>query len=350
MMCVARYLNNAMSTHLWGNLQASRCEKGMADEYGDTTDFMLASLLSGYLLMSTKRARVCAVVLSASACLVLALATLGWSILSRAFLESLSAINQTVGGVTFGAAVLVVVILWEWKKYAENEWIHRVSQLIGTTVLAALLVWSLFFLFKAFAGVPLSINREARQISVPLPSLPRLPSRWDVKSAPPQSPEEPKTLHVTMRFLLSPNSSGPAYSFVNHSDSIARNVAWTIVLWDTELPDEAHTLPILIYPISWIKPDESTPGVGIFGQPPPQLKKGDRLVVTAAVDCPDCVPASYVVSIPWGESGWYANSGKRWKGKLVMPLDGASRAGREGYFKDLIGMISQGDRISMTEK
>jgi hypothetical protein len=33
-----------------------------------------------------------------------------------------------------------------------------------------------------------------------------------------------------------------------------------------------------------------------------------------------------------------------------MPFDGASRAGREAYFKDLIGMISQGDRIAMTER
>ena len=317
----------------------------MGREYGKGMDFLLCCLLSAYLIVTTRRIRIFAGALLASACLALALSALGWNLTARAFLESLSAINQTVGGVLFALAVALVVVAVEWSGQEKSNFPQKILQVVGVSVFAAIGVWFLVFGFKIFVSVPLSINEEAERAPLLVPKSPGLPSDWE-KS--PRAPEETKNLLVSMRFSISPRSSpSPAFSVINQSDSIARSIRWNIVLWNTELPDQAVTLPIFTYPIEWIKAHEQSGPVTIFGQPPVQLKEGDRLIGSAAVDCPNCVPKSYILYVIWGRSGWYAETGRRWKGKLVMPADGVSRAGREAYFKEAVGIISENRRIPM---
>jgi hypothetical protein len=152
------------------------------------TDFVLSCLLSMYLLIGAKYTRIIIRASVVCLCLFLSLLALGWSVISRAFLESLSAINQTIGGVIFGAVVLSVVGVLERKKYAESEGMQRVVRFLGTAVLAALMVWFVFFLFKASVGVPLEVYREAREQPSPalLPALAadrvELPAGWAAKS------------------------------------------------------------------------------------------------------------------------------------------------------------------------
>ena len=313
----------------------------MASEYGDSRDFAICCLLCASLWKPSKRVFRCGYVFLAIAIIAFALAALGWNLIDRAFSESLSAINQTVGGVFFTSAVVAVMAILRWSG-------REKSNLVGVSVLVAIGVWSLVFLFKAFFGVPVSITRKAQLIRSPAPTLPSVPRTWDLKS--PQSTEAAKTLHISMRFFMSPKSNpGPSFTVVNQSDVIAKNVRWGIALWDTRFADQASTIPILTYPIDWIKPQEQIGTVGLFGQPPAQVNTGDRLVGSAAVDCPDCVPKSYVLFVIWGEGGWYGETGKRWKGKIVLPADGVSKAGREAYFKAIAGIIPPNSRIPLSE-
>jgi hypothetical protein len=322
----------------------------MARGYGSTTDLLACCLLSIFLLPFARIKR--SFVLLAVLALLLGLAAHGWNIIATAFTESLSAINKTVGGVLFGLAVLVGVAAIEWSRDKKSGVVQKIFEVAGVGVFVGIGVWSLVFMYKVFIGVPFEVYREARTI-IEVPASPLLlvppPPGWDVKYSSFPVSEKTKILHVSMQFMLSRGTKRPTFSFLDSSDSMARNIRWAIVLWNTEVPDEANSIPIFTYPVDWLKPHQESGAIEILGQGT-NFNTGTVLIGTAGLDCPNCDPESYILYIKWGESGWYAKTDKRWKGQPVLPADGLTRVGREMYFKNLVGIVPQTNRIAMDVK
>jgi len=151
-------------------------------KYGDTADLMACCLLSMVLALKINRR----LVIRASAGISLisvfsGFYAVGWSVFIRAFLWSLSTINQTIGGVLFAAAVLVAAGIAEWRKYPKSQFMRWLLQFLGATVLAAISIWLLIFIFHVFIRVPFSIYRHARRISIPILNLPspHPPDDWN---------------------------------------------------------------------------------------------------------------------------------------------------------------------------
>jgi hypothetical protein len=265
----------------------------------------------------------------------------------KALQSLLASMGTTALAVIVGLVVIPgIFLLQKLLRDGGREVIAHWKENIRDGAIATTIVWLLLFSYHLLYKMPREITLEADRQHNPGPKLLGVPGGWDAKS--PYPTKEVQALQVAMRFSMAPQSSkGPAFSFVNESNLTARSVRWGIVLWNTEHPEQATTLPIYTYPIEWIKPHDKTGFVGIFTNPLPQLNIGDTLIGSAAVDCPACKPKSYVLYVRWGEGGWYADAGKRWKGKLMMPANGFSRAGREIYFKEVVGLIPQGNRISM---
>ncbi len=158
-------------------------------------------------------------------------------------------------------------------------------------------------------------------------------------------------MDVGIRFFMSGPQKQLSISFVNRSDSLVRDIRWAMVLWNTRLNQDT-SIPIFTYPINWIKAHEEGAHAELFQQnPPPQINIGDELIGTAALDCPTCAPITYVVDVIWGDHGWYGESRTQFKGKLVVPQKsmGSSEA-RAAYFKQVVNLIPQENRIAMTDQ
>ncbi len=141
-------------------------------EYGSAMDFMLCCLLSALLFIPARLKRLFA---SLAALLIFfALASLGWNNIANAVTESLSAINQTVGGVVFGIAVLAGVVAVEWSKGKKSITVQKVLEIVGVGVLVAVALWTVIFVFEAFVTVPNEIRATARKNLAALPEPQRL--------------------------------------------------------------------------------------------------------------------------------------------------------------------------------
>lgn len=114
---------------------------------------------------------------------------LGSEIAVRAFLESLSLINQSIGEVAFGIVVVAITAIWEYlnlrKKQTKTD--AAFFQLTGRGVFVAVVVWFLIFSFKSLVGVPRSINRVFSQLATPISKMPSVPIDALIK-APRNSP------------------------------------------------------------------------------------------------------------------------------------------------------------------
>src|ERR1039457_7092362 len=120
----------------------------MDREYGSIVDFMACCLLGIALLSSKQIKRV--LLFSIAMGLLVCFGYLGWSILAAAFMQSLAAISQTIGGVLFCAVVLLAAAAWEWYREKRSGFVQTILQFVGAGVFVAVGVWSLVFLYEAF--------------------------------------------------------------------------------------------------------------------------------------------------------------------------------------------------------
>jgi hypothetical protein len=166
---------------------------------------------------------------------------------------------------------------------------------------------------------------------------------WTGRPAPIALPE------IALRFVY-PKS--PALVIVNSSNSLARDVKWTVYLWNMDLPDRDDPLPIPISTFDWIKPHQESGPLNLFSGPniAPLLKPGNRLFGSASVNCPNCVRGrTYIVYIVYGNGGWVSEVEDEKEGRLIIPRNPRKET-REEYFKNLEARIPNELRIPISER
>ena len=120
--------------------------------------------------------------------------------------------------------------------------------------------------------------------------------------------------------LVHPKS--PALLLVNQSAVVAREIKWTVALWNMDLSDRNDPLPIPIKTFDWIRPNEVGGPQQIFNNLIVNsfLKSGDRLMGTISVNCPECTRGrTYVVFIVWNEGGWFSEVEIDKPGSVLVP-------------------------------
>jgi len=161
-----------------------------------------------------------------------------------------------------------------------------------------------------------------------------------------QKPSEPPD--VALRFV---RPKSPVLMIINQSAVIARDIKWTVQLWNIDLPDRNDPLPIPYQTFDWLRPKDEGGPQNLFGGPlvAPLLKPGNRLFGTAAVSCPECARGrTYIVHIVWGESGWYSEVEDEKSGRVFVPANGLE-PGRTAYFKTLEATVPLQARIPIGE-
>jgi hypothetical protein len=154
---------------------------------------------------------------------------------------------------------------------------------------------------------------------------------------------------VTLRFVY---PTAPALILTNQSAIIAKNIKWTVVLWNMDLPDRNDPLPIPVGTFDWIKPHDEGGPLALFNSPPVSslLKQGNRLFGCASVDCPNCDRGrTYIVYITWGEGGWFSELKNEKSGRIIVPPD-FSKASRIEYFKALEAAVPRKMRVPIGDK
>lgn len=167
---------------------------------------------------------------------------------------------------------------------------------------------------------------------------------------PKSKPVTPKTKlpDVTLRFIY---AKEPALVIVNRSDTIARDIKWTLAIWNMNLAERNDPLPIPVSTFDWLRPHTESGPLNLFGNPlvAPLLKPGDHLFGSASISCPDCFRGrTYVIYIVYGQSGWYSEIKSETSGSLIVPKN-FLRDNREAYFRKLEAMIPQKNRIPITD-
>jgi len=138
----------------------------------------------------------------------------------------------------------------------------------------------------------------------------------------------------------------------NESTALARDIKWAVVLWNRDLPDRNDPLPIPVSSFDWIKPQRMGGPQNLFGRPDVSalIKKGDRLIGTASIDCATCEctqERSYIFSFRYGEGGWFAEVGSDYGG-LLVPKN-FTKVTREKYFKELESLIPKASRTKIAK-
>lgn len=171
-------------------------------------------------------------------------------------------------------------------------------------------------------------------IAVPRPPSPPAPPAPSEKPAP--KPD------ITLRFVY---PEAPALMIVNRSSTIARNIKYALVIFNRDLPDRDDPLPIPLASFDWLKGHSEGGPQSLFGgQVASLLVNGNHLLGSATVNCPECETGrTFVVSIVWGEGGWYSEV-RGGGGDLIVPPN-FSRAMREKYFVEYDALIPAKARI-----
>jgi len=154
---------------------------------------------------------------------------------------------------------------------------------------------------------------------------------------------------VALRFVY-PKS--PSLILLNNSDAIAKNIKWSVALWNMDLPDRNGPLPIPVGTFDSIKPHNEGGPQNLFSTRivSPLLKQGDRLFGSVALDCPECKRGrTYIVKITWGDGGWYAEIENETPGRLLIPPN-FLMASRIRYFKALDAAVPEQSRIPIGER
>jgi hypothetical protein len=139
----------------------------------------------------------------------------------------------------------------------------------------------------------------------------------------------------------------PALVLTNNSDVIARDIKWTVILLNMDLPDRDEPLPIPIATFDWLRPRAISGPLTLFGSGlvAPLLKPGDHLFGSASVVCPGCARGrTYIVYIVWGEGGWFAEAEDEKSGDVIVPRN-FLRQSRLDYFNELQAAVSPQTRL-----
>lgn len=152
----------------------------------------------------------------------------------------------------------------------------------------------------------------------------------------------------------------PILLLKNDSDAIARNIKWTVVLWNLDDPksyskpadtDIHEPLQIPVGTFDFLRPHTSGGPLNLFDGPmvAPHIRKGDRLFGSASVSCPDCKRGhTYVVSIIYGQSGWYAELPEVISGDILAPSR-ALKSNIPAYVNQLTARVHVKNKIEIVD-
>lgn len=144
----------------------------------------------------------------------------------------------------------------------------------------------------------------------------------------------------------------PALVLINQSPVIAKDIKWTVVLWNMDLPDRNDPLPIPVSTFDWIRPNSEGGPQNIFSSPTVEslLSPGNRLFGSASVCSPESIRGrTYIVYIVWGKNGWYAEVENEKSGKILIPHN-FSKDNRDEYFRTLETLAPVQLRIPINNK
>ncbi len=151
---------------------------------------------------------------------------------------------------------------------------------------------------------------------------------------------------LALRFIY-PES--PALVLINQSPVVAKDIKWTVALWNMDLSERNDPLPIPVSTFDWIRPHNEGGPQNLFDalSVKPLLKPGDRLFGSASVCSPDCIQGrTYIVYIVWEKLGWYAEVEGEKSGNILIPSN-FLKPSRELYFQALENMVPLNSRISI---
>lgn len=168
---------------------------------------------------------------------------------------------------------------------------------------------------------------------------------------PPAQEKVQPSITVALRFVY-PKS--PALMIINESDVVVRDIKWTVILWNMDLPERGDPLPIPVQTFDWLKGYDEGGPQNLFSSPlvAPLLKPGNRLFGSASVNCPTCTRGrTYIVYIVWGEDGWFSEVEAEKSGKALVPATVPfSRDSREKYFAALEAMVPEQARLPIIKE
>lgn len=121
----------------------------------------------------------------------------------------------------------------------------------------------------------------------------------------------------------------PVLVIDNTSNVVARDMKWSVALWNVDRPDVLpdRNFAIMATSFNWLRAHEEGGPIAVLpsltpaGSPAPTPEKGNRLYGSAAVICADCSRGrTYVFYMKWGEGGWFAEVPNVIDGSLKVPL------------------------------
>jgi len=153
---------------------------------------------------------------------------------------------------------------------------------------------------------------------------------------------------VDLRFV---NQDMPALLILNPSNVVARDIKWTVALWNQDLPDRTDPLPIPVSTFDWLRPHENGGPEALFDAPrvTSLVKPGDHLFGSASVVCPTCIRGrTYIVYIEYGKGGWFVELPDEHSGHIVLP-ENVSKEGRDRYFAALEQAAAEHNRVPIED-
>jgi hypothetical protein len=237
------------------------------------------------------------------------------------------------------AAGTVAVAYWYW--WHETE--RPVAHVIAFGVIAGFWVFVALPLQLKWVAIREEKNRLLEQAAKPKPAE--------------TTTERPD---VTLSFA---NPPFPTVLLTNQSSQTLKDIKYSVYLWNiddprtynnphsAEHPEMHDPLVIPTATFDFLRPHQSSNQQDIFATSLvlPYLKKGNRLIGTASVDCPDCDEGhTYIVGITWGEGGWYYEikevNGEKLKGRTLIP-EHPSKEAVQIYYAKILSLAPEADRI-----
>jgi len=164
---------------------------------------------------------------------------------------------------------------------------------------------------------------------------------------------------VTVR-LVYPDHT--AIVLVNNSDAIAKEIKWTVVVWNLDDPrtylstnpgpNSHDPLPIPVSMFDFLRPHSSGGPQTLFARPDIRefAKDGQRLFGSMSVICPDCKKGhTYFVYEEIGKGGWYSEVADVENGELVIPQH-LTKDLVQQYYKEALERVPESARISISAR
>jgi hypothetical protein len=154
----------------------------------------------------------------------------------------------------------------------------------------------------------------------------------------------PVRADVSLRFIY---PTAPNLVLMNKSTAVAKEIKWSLALWNADLSERNDPLPIPVSAFDWIRPGAESGPLNLFSAPmvASLLKPGDRLIGSASVICPECARGrTYLVYIVWQKGGWFVEVADKSAGELVIPAK-FSKEERMSYFDYIVKLVPELERV-----